>query len=301
MRRQVVCLIFIFTFIVAIMPSCDEVDNPYPAFGGFIDPDLGISQNEVQFIQWDTTLISSTDQSKRNIVLEEFTGHTCIFCPFGTRKIIELDAIYDEQLIPVAIHSGGFAEPENNPDGSFSTDFRVGVEGETYLNTFNPNRAYPRGVISRLDNQALGASQWDPKIGLIIDESPVITLGLQTWYDDSLDAVRAKVDYNWVASVTGPYNLQIYVVEDHIIDWQKDGAEKVKEYDHRHVLRKVVNTTWGIEITIDGASSGDAGSFEYVFSLNPEWNADEIDVVIFAFKNDPESYDIIQATEAHIK
>ena len=47
---------------------------------------------------------------ERNVLIEDFTGQRCIFCPKATESITELQATYGaDKLIAVAIHAGPLA------------------------------------------------------------------------------------------------------------------------------------------------------------------------------------------------
>jgi hypothetical protein len=306
----------ILLVIVAIAPflwNCDEIDNPIPEGLGqsikgdsveyIVDADLSLSDSTAiaNFIK-NTTWVkheAPDNSSERFIVLEEFTGHTCIFCPAGTREILRLDSIYKEQLIPVGIHAGGFAVPRSSGT-KYRTDFRVeGGHGETYLQAFNPGNAYPRGMVSRLGATSVSSNQWSQDIASIKDDAPSAKLGLTTYLGPDTNIIRANIRIEWLQTLPDNYKLQVYLVEDHITDWQKDGAQEIPDYDHRHVLRKVVNDTWGK--SLQSAVSGEKELIEYIFPYKKnEWKASDMEVVVFIFNDDPNSYEVIQANASYL-
>lgn len=308
--------------IIFAISSCDKVNDPYPEELGnsikidasdstkldlnteyITDPALNISSSAglIQLIDnnsWDT--ISGPDNSnQRFIILEEFTGHKCIFCPLGTREIVRLDGLLGDTLIPIAIHAGDFAKPDIGAT-KFTTDLRPqGGHGETYLTTFNPGNAYPRGMVSRLGGSSKSANSWEPDINSIKNVVPLAAIKLSNYYSSASNLLRINIEVIWRSSLSESYNLQVMVLEDHIIDWQKDMALEISDYDHRHVLRKVVNDTFGKALKT--ANAGSVEKIEYILPLDPNWKALDIESVVYIFNSNVTSYEVIQANAAHIE
>lgn len=62
------------------------------------------------------TIVSTTPQDK-NVVLEEFTGVNCVFCPDGHARAQAIQDAYPDRVSLINIHTGGFANPTGNqPD-----------------------------------------------------------------------------------------------------------------------------------------------------------------------------------------
>lgn len=293
--------------------SCDKVDDPIPSDLGtsisldgdveFIsEPDLGLTdttslKNFISSNSWDTTA-GADNSNTRFIVLEEFTGHKCSSCPRGTREISRLKGIFGEQLIPVGIHTGFFANP--NPAGSamYTTDFRVsGGHGTAYVNAFKVS-GNPRGIVNRV-GIAKAETQWEADINAVKDLAPDATLALTNYYDSTNHNVRAQVDITWNTASTKQYHVQLYVIEGKIIDWQLDGSFDDPNYEHKFVLRKVVNDTFGKELQT--ATVGGTEKIQYIFNLDENWKAKNVEVVAFIFNNDPNDYEVIQANSAFIQ
>ena len=303
----------ILLLFIGLIFACDKIDDPIPADLGssvsldgdveFIsDPELGLNdttslKNFISNNVWDTTQ-GADNSSRRFIVLEEFTGHKCSSCPRGTREITRLKSIFGEQLIPVGIHTGFFASP--NPAGSsmYTRDFRVpGGHGAAYVQAFKVS-GNPRGIVNRV-GIAKAETQWEADINAAKDLAPAASLSLRHYSDSINHVVRAQVEINWNTSSTNQYHLQLYVIEGKIIDWQLDGATDVQNYEHKYVLRDVVNGTFGKQLL--PAVSGETEKIQYIFSLDNEWEAKNSEVVAFIFNNDANAYEVIQANSAFIK
>lgn len=294
------------------LASCDKIDDPIPkeigteiVYNGttyIVDPilEVGNTQGLLSLIDnttW-TEVIGPDNSSQRFIVLEEFTGHKCLNCPIGTREVVRLDDKFGDQLIPIAIHAGDFAKPLVN-ETKYTTDHRpAGGHGETYSKTFNPGDAYPRGMVSRIGGIVSTVNSWEGNINAIKDDAPIAKIDLKNYYSESSNLLRIDIALEWLQSNAKIYNLQVMVVEDHIIDWQLDISVDVENYDHRHVLRKIVNDTWGK--SLNATVQGEAQKIQYILPLDPSWKSVDLESVVFIFDNTGTS-EIIQANAAHVK
>jgi len=273
--------LFLFSIIALAFASCDKIDDPTP--NNFVG---------TEGIIWDDSLYIESSTSMRKIIIEEFTGQLCTYCPDGAREIERLDSIYTNQFIPISIHAGAFADPNNGaPD-----DFRT-TEGTAYNNTFGAS-SYPAGTVSRLNNAAVtGNSQWETDILSIKNDAPKVSIGLSTLYDDSTRTLKSIVSTEWLSNETGNYNVQLYLLEDSIVAYQLDNSVHIQNYTHRHMLRKAINGTWGTPIP--SSNLGDTDTQDFAIELNSAWNKDHCIVVAHVYKVAPD-YEILQAEELHI-
>jgi len=265
--------------VTSLFFSCDKVDNPL--------------QDSASITNDTSTVV------KRRILLEEFTGHYCTNCPQGAAEASRLVGVYGSQLIPVSIHSDpSFAVPHTGA-GSYETDFRT-ASGDIYYSTWGVN-GIPKGIVSRVNNAApTSLGQWESEIIALKDLDPLAEVSITTSYNTGTREVTANIDTEWLldgGSGTN-YKLQVYIIEDHIVDWQLDNGVDISNYDHRHVLRAVVNTTWGE--TIATSTQGSTDSKSYTYTLDAGWDEDHCEIVAFVYKEGPD-YEVIQANIEHVK
>lgn len=310
---QTKSLLHIFLIIIGILfiTACEKVEDPFPVNIGqsifyqdteyIVDSEfqLGNSTQLVEFLdQYSWTEENCPDnRNERYVVLEEFTGHTCLYCPRGTREIIRLDTIFKEKLIPVAIHAGSFAATFPPSHGKYTTDFKAkGEHGDVYLQTYGVS-SYPSGLVNRLNGGTVYSdSQWEQQINNVIGTSPLAQLLVTNYYEPNERILRTQIDIEWLSSSSEEFSLQLFLSEDHIVDWQKDGNVDVPNYDHRHVLRKVVNGTWGK--SIGQAIEGETTSIQYITTVNADWKANDMESIAFIFNSG--NYEIMQANAAYI-
>lgn len=247
---------------------------------------------------------------KRRILVEEFTGHYCTNCPQGAAEVKRLLEVYGSQIVPVSIHSDpSFANPHVNGNGdpvhfiggvaAYSTDFRT-TEGDLYYNTFGVS-GIPKALISRTNNgEASSLGQWETNILAILNDEAKAEINIETSYNTSSKQVTINVETEWLLDGgSDTYRIQVYIVEDHVTDWQLNAGVDIPDYDHRHVLRAVVNSAWGDPLN-NPSSAGNKETKSYSYTLANGWNEDNCEVVAFVYKESP-NYEVIQANIEHVK
>ncbi len=284
-------ILILLTISSALFYSCDKVDNPIPIEDNVVLPGG---------IVWDDSLYAESSTTLRKIVLEEFTGHQCSQCPTGAVKIEQLVTTYGSQLIPVSFHAGFFAEPLAAGTGKYESDHRTDI-GEAFnnFNLFAPI-GYPAGMVNRIELNGKitnGKDDWETIILQVKNDVPKVKIKMYSLYDDSTRTIKESIETEWLTTEPNNYKLQVYVIEDHVIDWQKDGTTDIASYDHKHMMRKALNTDFGTDIP--SSNTGDIFTNEdLTYTLPDEWNVDNC--IIVALVYDATTYEILQAEEVHV-
>jgi hypothetical protein len=68
----------------------------------------------------------------------------------------------------------------------------------------------------------------------------------------------------------------------------------IEDYEHNHVLRKVVNGTWGSSIELSNTST----SFTFNYTLEDFWVKSNCNVVAFVYDNS--NKEVLQAEKIHL-
>ncbi len=232
----------------------------------------------------------------RKILIEDYTGHKCPNCPDAARIIEELSGTYCDHIIPIGIHVGYFAEP----DEDFPADYTT--ETGDQLNEFFTvsNQGLPNGMINRLEYDGklvIGRNDWAAAVNLLYNVSPEVNISIESSYNESTHKVTATISAEFLSKFDYNINLGLYVTEDSIISPQKEGSETIENYVHRHVLRKGINGAFG-ESFASTASFGDIIEKTITFTADPEWVIEHCELIAFISKSS--SNEIIQAESEHI-
>lgn len=294
--------IFTIASSLLILSSCDEVTNPYPDVlddGSTIVFDRGIELDSLGLEQLTWEKHEGTITTKRNLLIEEFTGIQCTACPDGSRILAILDSVYGEQVTPVSIHAGNFAEPNPDPDTTkpYTIDLRSNPEGEIIKNTFNPDNSFPKGIVSRLTELSEGKDNWRRTIDAHKDDPQTAIIDMDVWYAPNEEYIRVIIDYEFLFNSNELHDLQVYLVEDNIVGWQLDNGVLKSDYNHKYVMRRAVNGTWGA--TALPSVTRELHHKEYVLIKDKKWKKENMKVVVYLANRD--SREILQTSQVKLK
>lgn len=181
---------------------------------------------------------------QRNVLIEDFTGQRCIFCPEATEVITQLQARYTaDQLIAVAIHAGPLAIKAVPGFVGLRTEV-----GDAYYKQWAvPN--VPKAIINRRGG-VLAKEDWAGRIYDEFARKTTVGIALNCQYNPNTRRVEIETQATTLnGEVKG--RLQLWLVEDGIVAPQLFPHNKTeKNYVHNHVLRAAVNGDWGTELTL---------------------------------------------------
>jgi hypothetical protein len=128
-----------------------------------------------------------------------------------------------------------------------------------------------------------------------------------------------NVDIEALTDLNNQYNIVICLTENGIIEWQKDNtAGDIDDYVHNHVLRTMLNTTFG-ESMGNSFVDGDIWEKDYSvdittlenanenYSLNTllmgngnckGWDENNMEIVAYIYNSD--NYEIVQVEQIHL-
>lgn len=235
-------------------------------------------------------------ESKRCIIVEDFTGQRCVNCPKATEELAGMQEQYSaDTVIVVGIHSGPFGHQrgsQTSPRLSLCTE-----TGDAYFVKWlgKWETPQPAVVINRKSGMlSLGG------YGAYVNEALAATTPVKMELDNSYDASSKTVTINVTAetSETVEGKLQVWIVEDGIVDRQSmpDGSTNA-EYVHNHVFRaSVTNDIHGDAFNIK-TGDGEKATATYTVNVDDSWKAENISVVAFVY-NDNDG--VLQATKKHV-
>ncbi len=269
-------IVLIFSIGISILFACDEIEEPFIEYNG----ECG-----------DATLPVPI----RQILIEEFTGHKCGYCPGGDETIELLKDLYCDHVITVSFHTGTFAE--TNLSGQYTYDYRT-LEGNTISSYFSPSE-YPSAVINRKEfgtRILQGQSNWASKVAELLEQEPVIDISIDASLDAGSRDLEIDVDVVFIDAMDENLMLSVYFVEDSIVSWQKDYSQNpsdIEFYAHNHVFRDAINGAWGDEILNGQINANEVKSKSFNYTMNQEWEIKNSSLIAFVYKNNTK--EVLQA------
>ena len=299
----------LFGILLFNITSCDIIEGPY-----LID---------------NNTNPVDTNTFVKKVLIEDFTGHRCPNCPAAAEELVSLQDFYGDRVIGIAIHpsSQAFSTPSPLTASSYTYDFRTQF-GDDIDNIFEITTVgLPRGMVNRtgFDTQhQLGKDEWSSIVQMELEKAPIfgITLSSNVSNGNGTISITAEALTNInldKKEKIEDYNIVICLTEKNIVQWQKDNtAGDIEDYEHNHVLRTMINTTFGESIG-NSFVDGDIWEKDYSidittlentnenYSLNTlfmgngnckEWNEDNMEIVVYIYNTS--NYEIVQVEEKHL-
>ena len=299
----------LFGILLFNITSCDIIEGPY-----LID---------------NNTNPVDTNTFVKKVLIEDFTGHRCPNCPAAAEELVSLQDFYGDRVIGIAIHpsSPAFSTPSPLTTSSYTYDFRTQF-GDDIDNIFEITTVgLPRGMVNRtgFDTQhQLGKDEWSSIVQTELEKAPIfgITLSSNVSNGNGTISITAEALTNInldKKEKIEDYNIVICLTEKNIVQWQKDNtAGDIEDYEHNHVLRTMINTTFGESIG-NSFVDGDIWEKDYSiditnlentnenYSLNTlfmgngnckEWNEDNMEIVVYIYNTF--NYEIVQVEEKHL-
>jgi hypothetical protein len=185
----------------------------------------------------------STTPQNRNVILEEFTGIHCGYCPDGHKIANNLVTSNPGRVFLVNIHSGSFAVPAaGEPD--FRTTAGNAIDGSAGIT------GYPSGSLNRATTPwGQGRNLWSSQASTILAESSPINVYVKSSVDFATRELTTEVEVYYTADAATPTNyLTVALTENDILGPQSDYGNYNPtnwvdgKYKHNHVLRQLINT-----------------------------------------------------------
>ncbi len=242
-------------------------------------------------------------EQKRQVLIEEFTGVSCIQCPAGSAIIKDLLGTHGQQLIAISIHSAPtFSEPY--PQSQY--DFRTS-EGNSFYSYLGSPIGFPSATVNRrlFDGRTklqMGKGEW---AGFIEEEkavAPKVKIGIESDFDavSRNAAIEVTLFVEEIITETD-VNLSVIFTENDIVDHQLtpgSSPDTDPTYVHEHVLRGMATPFDGSPIT-EPLTVGAVITKTFDYTIPAEWKEDNVNVIAVVNLNG-EKKEVLQAHEVHL-
>ena len=190
----------------------------------------------------------STAPAHRNVIIEEFTGRNCPYCPEGHAIANQITAANPDRVFCVNLHTTGSLSPTTFPNLNTSVSTSI-CNGFFYdgipsgvINRSTPD-AQNRGTWANLTSAQLSQTAECNVAGMVIVNpiTRLATITVEVYYTDN-----SSVDENY---------LTIVMLQDSIMGAQSGSSSNPSQvigntYCHMHTLRDIIsNNVWGDAIS----------------------------------------------------
>ena len=224
----------------------------------------------------------NTAPENRNVVLEEFTGIYCGYCPDGHLLAQQLHDNNPGDVVLMNIHVGSYAAPQAGaPD--FRTSFGTAIDGQAGV------AGYPAGTVNRHQftmtqggGTAMSRGDWANAASQILPQSSPVNIWSEAIVDMGTNTVTVNVELYYTGAQTITTNkLNVAVLQNNVQGPQSGASANPGSilpngnYNHNHMLRHLMTGQWGDEINT--ISQGDLVTRTYTWALPGDINGVELD------------------------
>ncbi len=208
----------------------------------------------------------STETANRNVLIEEYTGRNCGWCPVGQKIVNNIVEKNEGRVFTVNIHpQGNVLSPTSSPN--LNT-----VKGGELYNVFGTG-GLPGAVINRTTEKTEGLSStndvWEPMTNEQLAQVAECNIAghVSINPDTRLARITVEVYYTADSKVDENY-LTVIMLQDNIIG-EQSGAEGNPsqmvgdKYRHMHVYRNTITDKWGNAISPTTAGTLITKTFKY--------------------------------------
>lgn len=225
--------------------------------------------------------VSTTPENKK-IVLEEFTGIHCGYCPDGHTVA---NTIYNNnpgKVILINIHSGSFANAAVG-EQDLKTTIGTAIDGMPGMGI----TGYPAGAVNRTvltgTVMAAGRGSWTGMANTIKAQTAYCNVAVEGSVDASTRVLTYTAQVYYTANSPATTNsLTVMLLEDKILGVQSNYGSPTPynasnynadgSYNHNHVLRKGL-TAGNFGITIPTTTSGTTFSTTGTYTIPASFGA----------------------------
>ena len=300
--------IYILSFFSICFFSCDKIEKPIPPIFGDLDWSLypGDSNEYLDLYNFDDPSVNwnTNTNSKRYILLEDYTGHKCTNCPDAAIIAEELEDDTALGVVVVAIHASADGSFQAT-DGIYQTDFTTEA-GDVYVVDMPGMFANPMGTINRKSNGLNGtvwhlANSWETVVNQETNQPLLANIQVKTNYFPSTNGLFIHTETVFNSDLIGNYHLIIYLLRNSIISPQSmSNGSTNYNYNHHHILSKNINGTWGKLIASGNIDENSKFYNDFSFELPTDstYNIDNLSLVTYLCERN--TFEVIQVNKTNL-
>jgi Outer membrane protein Omp28/Secretion system C-terminal sorting domain len=237
------------------------------------------------------TFVPTTAQNKK-VILEEFTGVNCVFCPQGHTIANNIKNADPNNVFLINIHVGGFATPgAGQPD--FRTSFGTAIAGQSGLTGY-PAGTVNRSVFAGLQQGAAGTTamsrnNWSSASNTTKAQSSYVNVALQASINVQTNVLTVTVEsYYTGTSPVATNKLNVALLQNNTLGPQT-GGNMGNNYNHQHRLVHMLTGQWGT--TISSTTTGSFNTQTFTYTIPAAYNGvptELADMELVAFVSETE-------------
>jgi hypothetical protein len=229
--------------------------------------------------------IVTTNPQYKSVILEEYTGIHCGYCPDGHLRATNMKNANPNRIVLINIHEGSFASPgANEPD--YRTTWGPALDNQAGVT------GYPAGTVNRHvfaglgqtpGGTATGRGTWSAMADEMMLEVSPVNVGASSVYNIATNELTIDVEAYYTSNSTSSTNyINVVLTQDSLLGPQSGGTTHNPTnyvggyYVHSHMLRDMISGQWGDVIST--TTSGSLYTNQYVYTLPDSVNSNYVDI-----------------------
>lgn len=195
----------------------------------------------------------STEPTNKNVIIEEYTGINCGYCPDGHRIVREYEESKPGRVFSINVHAGPYA-------AMYTTQWGNALMNQTGL------QGFPAGTVNRHvfsgGVTALGRDMFVSCGNQILAQTSFVNVAAQASIDATTRVMTVNVEAYYTADAeTASNKLNVVLLQDSIIGPQSGASGNPSQvtsdgqYIHMSMLRDMLTGQWGDDITAPEGST----------------------------------------------
>lgn len=221
-----------------------------------------------------------------NVVIEEFTGAWCGWCPDGEVVLSDLESQYPNDVIIISVHDGDDME------------YNEGIRSAFGVSAY-PNAMVDRTVFDGEPDEPHSRGDWEANTVTSMARYTPVEVSITHTYNSATRQIDATVTADFVDFAAGDMRLVFAVTEDNVTGTgsgydqvnylnstsghpYENAGDPIVGYSHPHVLRANPAGAFGNSGVIPSpVSPGSTYSESFTYTLPASYDENEISVVGF--------------------
>ncbi len=263
--------------------------------------------------------LSVNAQTVKKVLMEDFTGLKCGWCPEGTVILEDLKHQFPANVVEIAMHGGSF-EPSNSSlrEPEHSQLFSA-LEASAFPAGAIDRKIYPARIQKNYyPGISMSRNDWEDAFNVQKGQTAIVSVSFSNIAQTSAGVYEGDLNFEFSALPTAgvPIIAQVYVLEDSIAavgsleqdNYSSDvqgGKDPLDPWFHNRTYRKFLGTNvfgWKLE-EIDASQSatptvGTKYTKHFTFTKDPTWEAKNLLLVAYVAYNGDAASDEKQVMNA---
>ena len=219
------------------------------------------------------TIVSTSAQNKK-VILEEFTGVNCVYCPQGHAIANTIKNANPSNVFLINIHVGGYSTPTaGQPD--FRTTFGTAINNQAGV------AGYPAATVNRTQfsglaqnggtGTAMNRNNWTTAVNQTLAQSSYVNVATTASINVNTRLLTVFVEAYYTGNSPVTSNrLNVALLQNNTLGPQT-GGNLGSNYNHQHRLIHMLTGQWGEIYTT--TTAGTLITRTYTYTLPASYNA----------------------------